>query len=53
MMELSDGGLAGRPENRFTDRSNDPQQALTGVDRPRWGSRSAAKTIAAWVAVMK
>ncbi len=31
MMKSSDGGSAGRPENRLTARSNEPHQALTGV----------------------
>jgi hypothetical protein len=35
MMKSSDGGSAGCPEKRFTARSNDPHQALTGVERPR------------------
>jgi hypothetical protein len=35
MMKSSDGGLADRPEKRFTARSKEPHQALTGVDRPR------------------
>jgi hypothetical protein len=35
MMKSADGGVAGSPENRLTARSNDPHQALTGVERPR------------------
>ena len=35
MMKSSDGGSAGKPEKRFTARSNDPHHVLTGVDRPR------------------
>jgi len=34
-MKSSDGGFAGSPEKRLTARSNDPHQALTGVERPR------------------
>jgi hypothetical protein len=35
MMKSSDGGSAGRPENMFTARSNEPHHAFTGVERPR------------------
>jgi hypothetical protein len=47
------GGSAGAPENSVTARSNDPHQALTGVDRPRSGARKVASASAAWVAVAK
>ena len=47
MMKSCDGGSAGRPENRLTARSNEPHQALTGVERPRYGARNAARTSAA------
>src|SRR5260370_27765173 len=52
-MKSSEGGSAGRPENRNTARSNVPHHALTGDDRPRYGARNAASTIAAWVAAAK
>ena len=38
MMKSFEGGAAGRPEKRLTARSNDPHHALTGVERPRYGS---------------
>ena len=53
MMKSSEGGTAGWPENRLTARSNEPHQALTGVERPRYGARKAARTSAAWVAAAK
>ena len=53
MMNPLDGGSTGCPESRATARSNVPHQALTGVDRPRYGARSAASTNAAWVAAAK
>ena len=53
MMKSSDGGSAGRPENRLTARSNEPHHALTGVERPRYGARNAASTSAARVAAAK
>jgi hypothetical protein len=53
MMNSSDDGTAGRPENRPTARSNEPHHALTGVERPRYGARSADKTSAARVAAAK
>ena len=34
-MKSSDGGSAGKPENRLTARSNEPHHAFTGVERPR------------------
>ena len=51
MMKSSDGGAAGAPENRLTARSNEPHQAFTGVERPRYGARSSASTSAARVAI--
>ena len=53
MMKSFDGGSAGWPENRLTARSKVPHQALTGVERPRYGARSSASTSAAWVAAAK
>ena len=38
---------------RLTARSNDPHQALTGVERPLNGARKAASTSAARVAAAK
>ena len=42
-MKSSEGGSEGRPENRLTARSNDPHQALTGVERPRYGARKGGE----------
>jgi hypothetical protein len=47
------GGSAGRPEKRFTARSNEPHQALTGVDRPRKGARKVLRARLALVAAAK
>ena len=52
-MKPSAGGLDDLPEKRLTARSNDPHQALTGVERPRYGARRAASTCAARVAIAK
>ena len=46
-MKSLDGGSTRRPENRLTARSKVPHQALTGVDRPRYGARIAARVRAA------
>ena len=53
MMNSVDGGSTGNPEKRLTARSNDPHHALTGVDLPRYGARSSARTCAARVAAAK
>jgi hypothetical protein len=53
MMKSSDGGSAGSPEKRLTARSKEPHQALTCVERPRYGARKAASTSAASVAEAK
>ena len=53
MMKSSDGGSAGSPEKRLTARSNEPHQALTGVDRPRKGARYSVRTMAARPAASK
>ena len=53
VMKSPAGGSTGRPEKRLTARSNEPHQALTGVERPRYGARSAARTSAACVAAAK
>jgi hypothetical protein len=53
MMKSGDGGSAGSPEKRLTARSNEPHHALTGVERPRYGARIAARTSAARVAAAK
>src|SRR3712207_4622686 len=52
-MKSSDGGSAGRPEKRVTARSNDPHQALTGVERPRKGARTSASAREARTAAAK
>ena len=53
MMKSLEGGAAGSPEKRLTARSNEPHQALTGVERPRNGARNSASTRAARVAAAK
>jgi len=40
-IKSSDGGSAGWPENRFTARSQEPHQALTGVERARKAARTS------------
>ena len=46
-MKSFDGASTDRPEKRLTARSKVPHQALTGVERPRYGARSVARTRAA------
>src|SRR6516164_8287413 len=52
MMKSFDGGSAGTPENRLTARSKEPHHAWTGVDRPRYGARNAARSMAARAAMV-
>ena len=54
VMKPSEGGVKPvGPENRLTARSNKPHHTLTGLERPRYGARRAARTRAAWVTAAK
>src|SRR6476646_5360265 len=53
MMKPPAGGSSVTPEKRLTARSNEPHQALTGEERPRYGARRAPSTSAACVAAAK